>query len=47
MFRGSMMMLDDWEALVLVDQSYEAQSLIHMDKVHIPLKISLLRSKNQ
>ena len=30
-------MLNDWNAFVLVDESYEAQSMILMDNLYIPL----------
>ena len=30
-------MFDDWDALLLVSEMYEAQSLILMDNLYIPL----------
>ena len=36
MLRGYRM-LDDWDALVLIDESYEAQAIVLMDNLYIPL----------
>ena len=42
-------MLDDWDALVLIDELYEVQSIILMDNVYTPPILDvfrLLRSEN-
>ena len=43
-------MLDDWDALVLVDESYEAHSIILMDKLYTAPTLHafwLLHGENQ
>ena len=36
-------MLDDWDALVLIDELYEVQSIILMDNVYTPPILDVFR----